>query len=483
MYLGIDLGTSGLRGLLVDASGNPVAESTCSYNVNSPEDGWSEQDPSDWLDAFENVVQDIRNNTPAQLARVEGIGVSGHMHGAVVLDEDRQVIRPCILWNDTRSAKEAARLDGDRAFREYSGNIVFPGFTAPKLSWMANHEPELFERVAHILLPKDYLVYYLTGKLVTEMSDASGTSWLDVGARQWSGELLSKSGITAQMLPDLHEGSDVIGPLSKALAQKIGLSEHVRIVAGGADNACAACGVGAIEDGRGFVSLGTSGVIFLASNAYHPKPETAIHTFCHALPGKWYQMGVTLSATDSLNWLSAVLEKDVGELVAMLPTQATGPGALLFLPYLSGERTPHNNASIRGAFAGLSKSTSQPAMTQAVLEGVGFALRECLDALYSTGNSAKSLIAVGGGSRSQFWLSSLANILDLSIDVPEKGEFGAAMGAARLAMIGAGEMNLSDVMARPEINRTVTPDPGLVQLYENRFQNYKNFYQALEDYQ
>ncbi|MDF1670251.1 MAG: xylulokinase [Roseovarius sp.] len=481
MFLGLDLGTSGLRGLLVDASGTPVTEASGEYSVSNPHDGWSEQDPSEWIAACQTVLADLQSKSPDAFSKIIGIGISGHMHGAVTLDKEFQTVRPCILWNDTRSAKEAAELDENPAFREFSGNIVFPGFTAPKLAWMANHEPELFERVAHVMLSKDYLVHWLTDVLATDMSDASGTSWLDVGNRNWSEELVSASGMSVGQLPTLFEGSQLVGTLKEELAAKFNLSSTVGIVAGGADNACAACGIGAFEEGQGFVSLGTSGVVLVARERYAPEPTSAVHTFCHAVPEKWYQMGVTLSATDSLEWLADILGSDPVALSNSLPVEATGPTSVMFLPYLSGERTPHNDADIRGAFIGLSKTSDNAVLTRSVMEGVSFSLRDCLDALRSTGCNPPALIAVGGGSKSDFWLSTLANTLGLPIQIPEKGDFGAALGAARLAMVGAGKLPASDVMTLPKIERVIEPDPSLIPLYESAFQKYKKLYRALKD--
>ncbi len=481
MFLGLDLGTSGLRGLLVDAAGSPVAEATHDYEVSIPREGWSEQDPDDWIKAGIMVMAELRSKAPEAYAGILGIGVSGHMHGAVLLDGNRRVVRPCILWNDVRSASEAAELDADPEFRNITGNIVFPGFTAPKLKWMAKHEPMLFARIETVMLPKDYLVHWLTGKLSSEMSDASGTSWLDVGKRDWSAKLIRASGLAESQMPDLHEGSEVVGCMMPDRAVELNLGKGVKVVAGGADNACAACGIGAIREGQGFISLGTSGVVLLAKNKFVADPASAVHTFCHAIPNAWYQMGVSLSATDSLNWLATTLGDDPETLSRALPTSATGPSNVLFLPYLSGERTPHNDADIRGIFTGLSKTTDHKVLTQAVMEGVAFALRDCLEALRQTGSKPESLIAVGGGTKSEFWVSTLANTLGIKIEIPFNGEFGAAMGAARLAIIGAGNMKLEAVLALPDIARTIAPNPSLVPRYEAAFDKYRKIYHALKD--
>jgi xylulokinase len=481
MYLGLDLGTSGLRGLLVTEAGEPVGDSASEYPVNSPVEGWSEQDPADWLTACGKVTAQLRSTYPKEFAAIKGMGVAGHMHGATVLDRSGNIVRPCILWNDGRADKEAAELDAMPEFRDQSGNIVFPGFTAPKLLWMARHEPENFARVDKVLLPKDYLVYWLTGQLVTEMSDAAGTSWLDVGNRKWSDELVEKSGMRPEQLPDLLEGSELVGTVHSKIAAELGLSNDVGVVAGAADNAAAACGIGALSEGQGFLSLGTSGVLLAAKDHYAPSPASAVHTFCHAVPNKWYQMGVTLSATDSLNWLASNLGNTVKELSSSLDGSATVPSSVMFLPYLSGERTPHNDVNARASFIGMSKATDNKVLCQSVMEGVGFALRDCLEALKSTGTELTGAFAIGGGSQSEFWLETIANTLNIPLHLPQKGDFGAAMGAARLAIAGVSGQPPSSVMTQPGIQRTYEPQPKSIAAYEAAYQRYTQTYSVLKE--
>ncbi|RZO33509.1 MAG: xylulokinase, partial [Rhodobacteraceae bacterium] len=404
MYLGLDLGTSGLRALLVDDQGAIIGTSEASYSVQHPNAGWSEQDPLDWTVACDRAVETLRAQVPAAFSELKAIGVSGHMHGATLLDQTGQVLRPCMLWNDTRAHKEAQQLDAIPSFRSVSGNIVFPGFTAPKVMWLAEHEPEIYSQIAKVLLPKDYLNFWLTGEYASDMSDSAGTSWLDVGARCWSDELLSQSGLHQDQMPLLFEGSEPIGTLKADLAKKWGFSPEVIVVAGGGDNAVAACGVGALKEGDAFVSLGTSGVLLAAKDSYFPLPASAVHTFCHAVPGKWYQMGVILAATDSLNWLARNLGDDAAALSNALGDRISGPNAMQFLPYLSGERTPHNDSKVRGAFLNIDVSASRNDLTQAVMEGVSFALRDSLEALKSTGTSLNKALAIGGGSQSPYWL-------------------------------------------------------------------------------
>ncbi len=480
MYLGLDLGTSGLRALLVDESGQAVASAEAAYAVSHPHPGWSEQDPQHWLDAVAATLTTLRRDHPAAMDKVQGIGISGHMHGATLLDRAGKVLRPCILWNDTRSHAEAAVLDGAAQVRELSGNIVFPGFTAPKLMWVAAHEPQIFAQVDKVLLPKDYLGFWLTGEPVSEMSDAAGTSWLDVGARDWSDTLLVASGMRRDQMPRLVEGSAVAGVVSAARAQKLGLPSGVKVVGGGGDNAAAACGVGALREGDGFVSLGTSGVLLAARDSFAPAPASAVHTFCHAIPDTWYQMGVILAATDSLNWLSGILESPAADLAGSVGDTLAAPGSLRFLPYLSGERTPHNDSAVRGAFLGLDIGTDRAALVRSVMEGVSFALRDSLEALKSTGASLDSVLAIGGGARSAYWVELLATVLNLPVALPEKGEFGAALGAARLAICGVTGADPLDVMTKPETAKVLQPRADLVPDYDAAYGKFRASYPALK---
>lgn len=480
MFLGLDLGTSGLRALLVDENGAAIGSAEAQYKVSHPHAGWSEQDPQHWVDAVVATLAVLRKDHADALDQLRGIGISGHMHGATLIDAAGAVLRPCILWNDTRSHAEAAQLDRTPKVRELSGNIVFPGFTAPKCMWVAQHEPEVFGKVAKVLLPKDYLSFWLTGKAVSEMSDAAGTSWLDVGARDWSEVLLNASGMRRDQMPDLVEGSAVAGHVSDARAAELGLPTGVQVVGGGGDNAAAACGVGALQEGQGFVSLGTSGVLLAARDSFAPMPASAVHTFCHAIPDTWYQMGVILAATDSLNWLSGVLETPAGDLANALGDTIGGPQEVRFLPYLSGERTPHNDSSIRGAFLGLDIGTDRAALTRSVMEGVSFALRDSLEALKSTGAKLDRVLAIGGGARSPYWVELLATILNLPVDLPAQGEFGAALGAARLAICGVTGADPKEVMTQPVVNKTVMPRQDVLAEYEAAYQKFHASYPVLK---
>ncbi|UWR46506.1 xylulokinase [Phaeobacter inhibens] len=464
MYLGIDLGTSGLRALMTDAVGKPVASAEAQYDVQTPHPGWSEQDPGDWITALDRAMGQLRD-TPGY-GDICGIAVAGHMHGAVLLDGSDQVLRPCILWNDTRSAAEAAELDATAKVRDLSGNIVFPGFTAPKLLWVQRHEPEIFANTAKVLLPAAYLNLHLTGGHVADMSDSAGTSWLDVGARDWSEQLLEAGHMRRDQMPDLVEGSAAAGTLRPELAVRWGFGTDVTVAGGAGDNAAAACGTGVMAPGQGFVSLGTSGVVLTARDGFRPDPATAVHTFCHAIPDRWYQMGVMLSATDCMNWLGRITGQSPADLTAGLGEELQPPGPMTFMPYLSGERTPHNSASLRGGFQGLSIATTAEDLARAVMEGVCYGLRDCLEALRKTGAEIDSCLVIGGGSKSAYWVKLLATILNLPLQLPKDGEFGAALGAARLARLAVTRDDPAEVLTAPESAMTVAPDPLLRDGYE-----------------
>ncbi|HHV70174.1 MAG TPA: xylulokinase, partial [Ochrobactrum intermedium] len=418
MYLGIDLGTSGVKALLIDDAQTVIGSAHGELDVSRPHPGWSEQDPAHWIDACRTAIDGLRTAHPKEFSAIAGIGLSGQMHGATLLDERDQVLRPCILWNDTRSYREAAALDADPAFRAITGNIVFPGFTAPKLVWVANNEPDIFARTRKVLLPKDYLRLWLTGEYVSDMSDSAGTSWLDTGARRWSRELLDKTGLDESRMPRLAEGTDATGRLRAELAAEWGIARRPVVAGGAGDNAASACGMGTVKPDHAFVSLGTSGVLFAANGAYQPKPESAVHAFCHALPDTWHQMGVILSAASALDWYARLVGKTAHELDKELGDRLNAPGSTTFLPYLSGERTPYNDAKIRGVFSGLEHESDQRVLTQAVLEGVAFAIRDNLAALQSAGTEISSLTAVGGGSRSTYWLKVIATALNVPIALP-----------------------------------------------------------------
>jgi xylulokinase len=481
MYLGLDLGTSGVKALLIDGEQKVIGSGHGALEVSRPHSGWSEQDPADWIRAAEEAVAELKEKHAAELAAVKGIGLSGQMHGATLLDERDEVLRPCILWNDTRSHPEAAKLDANPRFRKITGNIVFPGFTAPKLAWVKNNEPAVFAKVRRVLLPKDFLRLWLTGEHISEMSDSAGTSWLDVAARKWSPELLAATDLDERHMPVLVEGTEPAGALRAELADRWGMKAGVVVAGGAGDNAASACGMGTVKAGHAFVSLGTSGVLFAANGSYLPNPESAVHTFCHALPNAWHQMGVILSATDSLNWLSEITGREAAELTDELGDALKAPTGVTFLPYLSGERTPHNDAAIRGVFAGLGHESSRAVLTQAVVEGVAFAFRDSQQALHDAGTDLGRVTAIGGGSRSRYWLKAIATALQIPVDIPADGDFGAAFGAARLGLIAAEKADPYEVCTAPATAETIEPDAKLGGAYAQAYDRYRTLYPAIRD--
>ena len=471
MYLGLDLGTSGLKALLVGAGQRSQVEANAPLSVDRPKPGWSEQDPDSWIAACRAALAQL-----GDLSKVRAVGLSGQMHGATLVDAGGASLRPCLLWNDTRAHAEAAEMD-DAEARRITGNIVFPGFTAPKVEWVRRHEPEVFARTARVLLPKDYLRLWLTGSAWTDMSDAAGTAWLDVGARDWSDALLARSGLGRDHMPALAEGSAVAGRVSAACAAATGLPEGIPVAGGGGDNAASAVGTGAVSPGRGFVSLGTSGVLFVSCAAYRPDAASAVHTFCHAVPDTWHQMGVILSATDSLEWAARLTGRPAAELAGR---PLSPPGRTLFLPYLGGERTPHNDAAARGALLGVEHATDAAALGRAVMEGVAYAFADCHAALRATGSPIDRLLAVGGGSRSDAWLGMIATLTGLPLELPEDGAYGGALGAARLAMMadGAGP----EIAATPPIARVVAPDAALADAFAEGHARYRAAYTATKEF-
>jgi xylulokinase len=479
-FLGIDLGTSSVKLLLIDESQKVIASSNASIEVQRPHPGWSEQSPVDWISATELAIAALKSSKPAAVAAISGIGLSGHMHGATLLDASDAVLRPCILWNDTRSHLEAGELDAQPIFRKLTGNIVFPGFTAPKVLWVARHEPDVFKRIAKVLLPKDFMRLWLTGEHVSEMSDAAGTSWLDTGNRDWDDRLLAATGLQRAHMPRLVEGTAVSGSLRRELAARWGIDGSPAIAGGAGDNAASACGMGTVAPGSAFVSLGTSGVLFASNESYRPNPASAVHAFCHAIPNTWHQMGVILSATDSLNWLAGVTGKDASVLTSELGEDLKAPGPVMFLPYLSGERTPHNDAGIRGAFAGLGHESGAQALTKAVIEGVAFAVRDSLEALEVAGTTLKRVTAIGGGSRSPYWLKVIASTLEIPVDIPAEGDFGAAFGAARLGLISATSADPIAVCQPPMTARTIEPDMTLAPQFREAHSKFQKLYPALK---
>ncbi len=459
MFLGIDIGTSGVKAVVLDEAGAVVGQGTAALTVQRPHPLWSEQDPDAWWRATNAAVLAI----DASVRRsVRGVGLAGQMHGATVLGADDRPLRPAILWNDGRCAAECAELEAAvPELRAISGNIAMPGFTAPKLLWLRNHEPDVFAKIATVLLPKDYVRLQMTGDKASDLSDSAGTLWLDVGARRWSDTLLSACGLSTATMPGLFEGSAITGQLQADIAEAWGMP-RVPVAAGGSDNAAGAVGVGVVRDGNALLSLGTSGVIFVATDDFRPSPERAAHTFCHALPGLWHQMSVHLSAASCVDWVARITgTQSVADLLARAESVGPAGGPELFLPYLSGERTPHNDADVRGAFLGLDNDTDGNRLAQAVLEGVAFALADGLDVLRETGTTVDRLSVIGGGARSGYWGRIIAAAMDVELVYLEGGEVGPALGAARLAQLAVDGGDPASVCVAPPVARTIVPDPAI----------------------
>ena len=481
MFLGLDYGTSEVKAILMSVDGRIVSSRGVGLTVSRPKLMHSEQNPADWWEATLSVLAALRADDADGLAQVKAIGLSGQMHGAVLLDEANQVIRPAILWNDMRSHEECDELTAKVPnLYALAGNLAMPGFTAPKVLWVAKHEPEHFQAVRKVLLPKDYIRFLLTGQMVSDMSDASGTLWLDVGQRDWSDALLAACDLNRSHMPSLIEGSAVSGRLRTEVARQLGLSDDVLVAGGGGDNAVSAVGIGAVRNGDGFISLGTSGVMFVVNDAYRPNAQAAVHAFCHALPNRWHQMSVMLSAASCLRWVCQ-LTHAANELELLSEVEALSEptrGAPIFLPYLSGERTPHNDAHAQGVFFGLTHDATRAQLGYAVIEGVTFGLKDGLCALQAAGAQVSSLSLVGGGSRSAYWAQLLADVLQVDICTHVGSEAGGALGAARLGALAYG-LSEEDVCVKPPVLQTYVP-----RVYSDvlgaRYEQFKAVYSALK---
>lgn len=472
-FIGLDLGTSALKGLLVDEKGKILKEAREEYALYSPYTGWSEQNPEDWLSAAKKVISALSAGLESSVA---GISVGGQMHGLVILDGCDRVIRPCILWNDGRTAAQTEYLNsavGTEKLISATGNIAFAGFTAPKLLWLKEHEPHSFARIKKIILPKDYLIYNLCGAFVTDYSDASGTLLLDVKNKAWSHEMLKICGITEEQLPKLCESFAPVGMVRK----EYGLPRAV-VAAGAGDNAAAAVGTGCVNDGDCNISLGTSGTLFLCRNTFSSFGEK-LHSFAHA-NGKFHLMGCILSAASANRWWTEdILRSDYSAAEKLSPL--LGKNDIYFLPYLSGERSPHNDVNARGAFIGLTHAAGREQLTLAVYEGVAFALKDCAVAAESRGVSIGGATVCGGGAKSALWRKILANVLGVKISTVET-EQGPSYGAAMLAMVAAGAYKTVEEAAAGIVRRTaaVLPDPALTERYQLKYKNFARLYPALK---
>jgi xylulokinase len=479
VYLGIDIGTSSVKAVLVDEQHAIVAQASDSLVVSRPQPGFSEQDPDSWWRATVNAVRAL---PAAARAEVRSVGLSGQMHGATLLDERDRPLRPAILWNDGRSGQECAELERrEPNTRSITGNIMMPGFTAPKLLWVARHEPEIFKRVATVLLPKDFVRLKMTGGKFSDMSDASGTAWLDVGKRDWSDALLSAAGLSRAHMPGLIEGTSVSGTITGAAATELQIPRVV-VAGGGGDNAASAVGLGVVSPGETFLSLGTSGVLFVVTDRFRPNPDRAAHAFCHCLPNRWHQMAVMLSAASVLDWVAQLTgQTDLPRLVESAQARGVEHQSPLFLPYLSGERTPHNDPHARGVFFGIRPDTTAADLAGAVLEGVALAFADGLDVLIEKGGTVDDITVTGGGARLPYWGELLAAALNRPMTYRLGGEVGAALGAARLGRLALGKERAEEVCLAPPIERVVQPDARLAALLSRRRRTFVRLYQDLKN--
>ena len=483
-YIGIDLGTSSVKLMLVDSKGEIERVTSKEYPVSYPHSGWSEQNADDWWNAICEALPELLEGVDGQ--EVKGIGVAGQMHGLVVLDESDSIIRPTILWNDGRTDKETAYLNecvGKERLFEYTGNIAFAGFTAPKLLWLRDNEPESFKKIAKIMLPKDYINYILTGVHCTDLSDASGLLLLDVKNKRWSKEMLDICGISEAQMPRIYESFDVVGTVKSEISERFGINKNAVVIAGAGDNAAAAIGTGTVGEGMCNISLGTSGTIFVSSNSFKGDPAQAIHAFCHA-DGGYHLMGCILSAASCNKWFCDEIlntkRYDLEE--AAVSKEKLGKNEVFFLPYLMGERSPINDTNATGMFIGLRPNTSRAEMYQAVLEGVAFAIKDNLEIIKQFGIDVKESCLCGGGAKSKLWREILANVLNMELNIPLT-EQGPGYGAAILAMVGAGDFDSVQEGAELffKIKETVKPDQKLSDAYANRYSKYRSIYPALKN--
>ncbi len=483
MFMGIDVGTSAVKALLMDDASAIVAEADMALPISNPHPYWSEQNPADWWEATLQAIDLIMKDNEEALSQVRAIGLSGQMHGAVVLGADDTPLRPAILWNDGRAKAECDDLEAALpGLPLRAGVVAMSGMTAPKIMWLRKHEPDVFEAIRTVMLPKDYIRLCLCGEKATEMSDAAGTLWLDEENRAWNDEAIAATGLTREQIPALFEGSDPTGTLRTELAERWGMGKNVVIAGGGGDAATGGMGAGAVTHGAGFISLGTSSQLFVASDRYRPKPELLLHSFAHAIPDRWFQMAVLLNGASCLAWISKILgENHIGDLLTRTEAQHTKPSDLIFLPYLSGERTPHNDPYARGVFFGLGTHTSREQMVQAVLEGVAFALADAQSCLHAAGTYCELPGVIGGGARSLYWTQMIADIMGTPLARYQGGAKGPAFGAARLARLALREGTIAEICTPPAIEDVLTPDQNRHDQYQPRLAKFRRLYNALRN--
>lgn len=479
MYIGIDLGTTGVKVVLINQEQSVIDSITEVLTVSRPRPLWSEQNPRDWWAATQTALDHLHRKHSHAFQAIRAIGLSGQMHGATLLDKHNQLLRPAILWNDGRSVDACNELMKTTRATDITGNLVMPGFTAPKLLWVKQHEPDIFKRVAKVLLPKDYLRLQLSGHYATDMSDASGTAWLNVATRTWSDEMLAATGLTQQHMPELFEGNAITGCITPELAKRWQMPLDTKIVAGAGDNAASAMSTHTIDTGDAFISLGTSGVYFVASNQYQSNPNQAVHAFCHCLPNRWHQMTVHLSSASCLDWAAKTLNfRDVDALLKA--AEKAGKTNSIFLPYLSGERTPHNNPYARSVFFGMGHETDSSDLAQAVLEGVALALADGQEAMMNANTMINNVAVVGGGARSVYWGKILAAVLGRPLEYHTDRAVGAAMGAANLAWLAINGGDPKKVLRKPTLDFKIEPDKNSYAMYQRKWALFKTVYKNLE---
>jgi len=479
MYIGIDLGTSGVKAILLSEEGEVIASQTEKLTVSRPHPLWSEQDPEQWWLATDRAMKALSQQHSLQ--GVKALGIAGQMHGATLLDKQQRVLRPAILWNDGRCGEECQLLEAEvKNSRKITGNLMMPGFTAPKLLWVQRHEQAIFRQVDKVLLPKDYLRLRMTGDFASDMSDAAGTMWMDVAKRDWSDDMLAACQLTRDNMPALFEGCDITGELLASVARSWNMPV-VPVVAGGGDNAAGAVGVGMADAGQAMLSLGTSGVYFAVSEGFLSKPESAVHSFCHALPGRWHLMSVMLSAASCLDWAAKLTGlATVPALITAAQSADESAGPVWFLPYLSGERTPHNNPQAKGVFFGLTHQHGPAELARAVLEGVGFALADGMDVVHECGVAPKSVTLIGGGARSAYWRQMLADISGKQLDYRTGGDVGPALGAARLAQLAIhNSTSFADMLPQLALEEEHCPDAERFARYAPQRETFRQLYQHL----
>lgn len=480
MYLGIDVGTSSIKVVMIDEDQNIIFEVSEELKISNDKPLYSEQNPEDWYIALMKIFLFLRENYKDKINQLISIGLTGQMHGAVCIDANGKVIRPAILWNDGRSYQECNNLTQNNSdFESISANKVMPGFTAPKILWMQNNEKNNFRKIHKVLLPKDYIRYRLTGEFATDMSDASGTSWLDVRNRKWSGSLLSSCGLSEKNMPNLFEGNECTGNLLKEIKLILEISHDVKVVAGASDNAAGALSMGVYKPGSAVISLGTSGVYFTPSERFRSNTDGGLHTFCHALPNTWHYMGVILSAASGLSWWKKISKiKSEGDLIN-IAKKYNDDHLPLFLPYLSGERTPHNDPFARASFVGMTHSTGISEFAQAVLEGVSFAIADCEDSIYSSGAEINHVSVIGGGAKSSYWGEIISTIISKDLMYHNESAVGPAFGAARLALLEDSGAELSNILKKPCITAKIFPREDLVNKLHSRLKLYRESYTQL----